>query len=61
MNKKQWNVLGYMFVVFCIVASIARVVASANEFLFYVYWFGIWSVAAITCFICGRLEKEDER
>ena len=44
MNKKQWNVLGYMFVVFCIVASIARVVASANEFLFYVYWFGMWAV-----------------
>lgn len=61
MNKKQWNALGYMFVVFCVVASIARLVASENEFLFYVYWFGIWAVAAITCFICGWLEKEGER
>ena len=61
MNKKQWNVLGYMFVVFCFVASIARLVASTNEFLSYLYWFGIWAVAAITCFICGRLEEVDAK
>ena len=61
MKKQQWNALGYMFLVFCVVTIIVQVVASINEFLFYVYWLGIWFVAAITCFICGELEEKDER
>lgn len=64
MNRKQWNALGYMFLVFCFLTKIAQVVACINDLPFcimYGYWLGIWVVAAITCFICGRLEKEGVR
>ena len=71
MNKRQWIALGVMFILF---ATLESYVVSGYELLIagedialiihdtmhsFLMW--ICVIAAVACFICGILEKEDER
>lgn len=65
MDKKQWIALCIMFIVFGIATMITGSIALAQDDPYpfirvYGYLATLWAIVAITCFICGWLEKEEE-
>lgn len=71
MNKNQWNALGFMFMIFAIITSVfassygiaAMTGDIATNIQDAMYSFLTWLclIATFACWICGWLEKVDER
>lgn len=64
MNKKQWHVLGWMFIVIGFMTMVYGSLAHAfqgdpDAFIrIYVYFCMLCVIAMFACFVCGWLEKE---
>lgn len=61
MQRRQWNTLSIMFMIFVFVTLIAGVQAVGDDTAvrLFGYFSLLWFIVAITCFICGRLEEEE--
>ena len=71
MNKKQWNALGFMFMIFAIITSVFASsygiaamtgdIAANIQDAMYTFLTWLCFIAMFACWICGWLEKVDER
>lgn len=71
MNKKQWNALGFMFMIFAIITSVfassygiaAMTGDIATNIQDAMYTFLTWLcfIAMFACWICSWFEREDKR
>ena len=71
MNKKQWIALGFMFMIFAILASFTAPIYSMPAFTgniganikeaMYTFLSLICFIAAVACWICAWYEKEVAR